>query len=99
MSRFFMKKFDQLDVSSFEISWSDDTKTRLTLANLELHCPCASCKQNPLKKPLHGICATRVESVGRYALRFYFDKGCHFGIYTYRLLRQLHLGAACISAG
>jgi DUF971 family protein len=85
-----VKELKQLSNTSFSILWSDDLSSVFTLSDLQKKCPCARCQESK------GVCeedvkATKISSVGNYALRIDFTKGCSRGIFTFRFLRTIHL--------
>lgn len=94
-----MLAFRQINPWEFEIDWSDHKYSRIDLATLQGTCPCAHCVQTREQAPssssagFHCLKARRVSSVGRYAIRVQFEKGCSLGIYTYDQLRNLHLSS------
>ena len=91
-----VRKIEQLDRHTLGIEWSDGRKSRWRLADLRRNCPCASCIDEWTGKALldpksvdENITATRVESVGRYALTIRFSDGHTTGIYGFNTLRRL----------
>jgi len=91
-----VKKIYQVDRCTLGIDWSDGEQGRWRLATLRRHCPCASCVDEWSGKALldpsavaDDITASRVESVGLYALRIDFSDGHNTGIYNYPYLRDL----------
>lgn len=84
------------------ITWDDGKTSRLPLAELRKHCPCATCRSNREQQgsnPLHVMPpqadqaamtqAADAELVGNYALRIRWSDGHDTGIYDYALLRRL----------
>lgn len=87
-----IKNIFQKDNHSFQINWSDEISSIYTLAQLQSHCPCAQCQTeslSPIKETDTTLRAKQIISVGRYALRIVFTKGCSQGIYSFDLLRKL----------
>lgn len=91
-----IKKLYQVDAHTLGIEWTDGHSSQWRLAHLRRHCPCASCRDEWTGKPLlkpesvsDDIQATRIESVGRYAIHIGFTDGHTTGIYSYDLLRAL----------
>lgn len=91
-----VRKLAQVDNESFLIEWSDGLTQRYTLPMLQGACPCAQCydpatgsRRNPRSSGEKGVGATKIESVGRYALRVHFTSGCTKGIYSFALLREI----------
>lgn len=90
--------------TALSIVWDDGHESLYLYEDLRQACPCATCRQQrktsktgkpPFKKtiPLRvkpdGIRPLRVEPVGQYALKFYWNDKHDTGIYTYELLREL----------
>jgi DUF971 family protein len=81
------------------LAWSDDAESYLKLERLRRACPCAHCQGEPdalgrVFRPAvtHGPNAfllQRFESVGGYALQFFWGDSHHSGIYSFNYLRQL----------
>lgn len=94
MSRtLFLKKIEQRDNFHFSILWSDGKKMLYRLSSLQKSCPCALCKEskdigrsNAVEEDVRAL---SVESVGRYAIKIRFSKGCSLGIYDFDLLYSL----------
>ncbi|CRX39034.1 DUF971 domain-containing protein [Estrella lausannensis] len=88
----FLKKIWQLDNFSFGIEWSDGKSMAYKLDDLQRTCPCALCMEGRSKggASLPGeVSATGIESVGRYAIKIRFTRGCSLGIYDFDLLYSL----------
>lgn len=91
-----VRRIYQVDSHTLGIDWTDGRVSRWRLSHLRRHCPCAGCvdewtrevRLDP-KSVDDDLLATRVESVGRYALRVRFADGHDTGLYTYALLREL----------
>lgn len=101
-----VRKIEQLGPHTLGITWTDGHESRWRLADLRRACPCASCVDEWTGKPLldpasvpDDLSATRVESVGRYALTIAFSDGHSTGIYTFPRLRALCQCEACTAAG
>lgn len=97
-----VREIDQIDKHTLGIKWVDGHESRWRLSHLRRRCPCASCidewTNEPILKPGdvdENILATRVESVGRYALVINFTDGHTTGIYSFGLLRELCQCAQC----
>jgi DUF971 family protein len=75
---------------AFVIQWADGRKVRYLLSELQRRCPCANCVDentgrrisDPARVP-ENLGATRLQSVGRYALRVDFKTGCSHGIFSF----------------
>lgn len=78
----------QKDNQTFTIEWNDGVKSDFGLAKLQANCPCAACveKTAPLQE-LKDVRAYRIRSIGRYAIKIDFTKGCSNGIYDFEHLR------------
>ncbi len=77
---------------SLRIRWSDGETTEYLLSGLRGWCPCAECQgHSGSRNFVAGGDArlTRVEGVGRYAVRFYWGDGHSTGMYPYAYLREL----------
>jgi DUF971 family protein len=91
-----IRRIEQKDNHSFMIEWSDGKVDVFQLRHLQKACPCAACydpasgtrlvKEEALDP---GVRATKIESVGRYALRIDFTSGCRKGIYSFATLREI----------
>lgn len=78
------------------IQWQDGTDLVYDFRGLRLACPCAMCiDENTGEKILQptmvpmDIEARSIESVGAYAMRFYWSDGHSTGIYPFPLLRYI----------
>ncbi len=80
----------QLSNESFRILWSDDKFSTFRLCDLQGKCPCARCQECE-PEPNMNVRAVKISSVGNYALRIDFTKGCSRGVFTFNFLRTLHL--------
>ena len=79
---------EQVDERSFKIIWTDKKEFSFHLADLQRACPCSACIKN--KRIVdQEMSATKIMSVGSYALRIDFTSGCSKGIFTYAFLRKL----------
>lgn len=86
----------QASARELALLFLDGTRLLLTPRELRLACPCAACVDEWSGRPLlaaervsEAIALTRLESVGRYALRLYFDDGHDSGLYSFERLRSL----------
>lgn len=90
-----IRKISQKDNHTFTIEWSDGAVNDYRLSHLQRNCPCAGCNvsdhkpanENAAEK--EDVRATRINSVGRYALRIQFSSGCSKGIYSFEMLRDV----------
>jgi DUF971 family protein len=85
-----IKELNQLSNTSFSILWSDDRSSVFALSDLQKSCPCARCQESKGSCE-EGVTALKISSVGNYALRIDFTKGCSRGIFTFQFLRTIHL--------
>lgn len=84
-----IQKIIQLDNHTFAIQWSDGVRHAYRLSVLQSNCPCAQCHERRTDGIDPLVRATRIQGVGRYALRIAFTSGCSSGIYHYTLLRTI----------
>lgn len=85
---FIVKKIEQIDNHSFSIEWSDGVIKKYVLSDLQRECPCANCRDVNSQIQVHeDVRAVNIASVGRYALRIQFTKGCSQGIFGFDRLR------------
>ncbi|NNM29664.1 MAG: DUF971 domain-containing protein [Akkermansiaceae bacterium] len=85
--------------SEVALAWSDGTETYVTLEKLREACPCAGCQGEPdalgrvVTPPRNynerSFTLVRYETVGGYALQFFWADGHNTGIYSYPYLRGL----------
>lgn len=90
-----IRKIYQKDNCTFTIEWNDGVLSDYRLGELQKHCPCAQCTDEYSGERLvdesqvdPNVRAERITSVGRYALRIDFTKGCSAGIYSFDMLRD-----------
>jgi len=83
-----INKIIQKNNSAFLIEWNDGAVMSYQLSELQKRCPCAQCIENEAVLVDSGVGAKRIVSVGRYALRIEFTKGCSRGIYSFDMLRD-----------
>jgi len=90
--------------SGIKIDWKDGHHTEYSLQYLRHHCPCATCAEihgpapvndNPLQLYKPKLKMDKVEPVGQYAVRIYWNDGHNAGIYSYDYLRGVCPCAAC----
>lgn len=90
-------KIKVIDKKKLYIQWDDNIESLIPLANLRKNCPCAACMLERENKPANyiplfshvQITLTKIEPVGTYAIRFYWQDDHDDGIYNYELLRKL----------
>ncbi len=85
-----IKELNQLTNDAFRILWSDGKYSVFCLADLQSNCPCARCQESVREKGVE-VQAVKISSVGNYALRIDFKRGCSRGVFTFSFLRTLHL--------
>ena len=82
------------------IKWSDTEESYILLKILRDHCPCAYCSgetdafgnvyKGPDKKLGESAYqAIKIEKVGHYAIRIFWEDRHSDGLYTYKMLRKL----------
>lgn len=84
-----IKKIIQEDNKNFSISWNDGKKSIYRIDHLQYHCPCIKCKSLPCKELSKDLSVVSIKSVGNYAIKIQFTKGCSQGIYTYEYLKKI----------
>lgn len=93
-----LKKIWQIDNHRFSIEWTDGHISTYRLSTLQKKCPCAGCSEARKQGEIpvdETVTALRINSVGRYALRIQFRRGCSAGIFDFSLLRQLDKELVC----
>jgi DUF971 family protein len=93
-----IKNICQIDNHRFTVTWSDETSSTYQLSTLQSHCPCAGCFEARKEGTLtvdETVKAIRITSVGRYAMRIQFTRGCSAGIFDFPYLRTLDKELAC----
>ncbi len=95
---FFIRRIVQKDRYRFTIEWTDGKISDYRLSDLQRQCTCAQCRDEKTGRSLvdpalidEEVQAVQIESIGRYALRIDFTKGCSKGIYSFSLLRTLEV--------
>ena len=91
----FIRKIYQKDQYTFTIEWTDGKISNYRLSDLQKKCTCAQCRDETTGRSLidpqsidEAVQAMQIVSVGRYALRIDFTKGCSKGIYSFSMLRE-----------
>jgi len=82
-----VRKADQL----VEIHWDDGHVQELSFNTLRRNCPCATCKELDVDRPLspEALKLTALDPTGNYALQPTWADGHRDGIYTWSTLRGL----------
>lgn len=84
--------------SGIKIDWKDGHHSEYSLKYLRDRCPCATCAEihgpapadnNPLQLYKPKLKMDKVEPVGQYAIRIYWNDGHNAGIYSYDHLREI----------
>ena len=80
-----------------EISYPDGTRDALSFEYLRTHSPSAEVQghgpgQDVLQIAKENVEVTRVDQIGRYAVRLVFSDGHDTGLYTWKYLRELAAG-------
>jgi len=92
--------------SGIKIDWTDGHHSAYSLQYLRDCCPCATCaethgpaqppaRDNPLQLYKPKLKMEKVEPVGQYAIRIYWNDGHNSGIYSYDYLREICPCEAC----
>jgi DUF971 family protein len=88
-----IKNIEQKDAHSFSIEWNDGLVKEYRLSELQKRCPCAGCVDETTGEQIldpssvsDDVRASRIVSVGRYAIRIFFTSGCSNGIYSFDFL-------------
>lgn len=91
-----VKAISQKDNHTFAVEWSDGEICHYKLSDLQKICPCAACVDELTGKRVldpstvhEDVRAIRIVSIGRYALRIQYTKGCSNGIYSFDNLRLI----------
>lgn len=78
------------------ITWSDDSESKYSAAQLRRSCPCASCVNEWTGKKIlddknipDDLTFSTISIVGRYALNFQFSDGHDTGIFSFAFLHDL----------
>lgn len=86
----FARQIDQRSPQSLSIEWSDGKLIDYLLADVQKYCPCIRCRDESNERVLNkDVVATKIQTVGRYALKIDFSSGCSQGIYPFALLKGL----------
>lgn len=76
----------------FEVSWADQSQSRIPNAILRGYCPCAGCQGHGGQLAYqagHDSVLKDIEPVGNYALRLVWGDGHGSGLYSFTYLRFL----------
>lgn len=77
-----------------EVAWADGTRFELPCEYLRVFSPSAELRGHGLAEPMlvggkREVNVTRIDAVGRYAVRLVFDDGHDTGLYTWDVLHDL----------
>lgn len=77
-----------------ELSFEDGLNFRFTAEFLRVHSPSAEVKghgpgQQVLQLDKHDVSISKIEPIGHYALKLYFDDGHDTGLFSWRYLYEL----------
>lgn len=78
-----------LNRKSFVLTFNDGLSIVGRARELQQMCPCIKCQSVKEKHIDPETAIHSIESVGNYALKFSFTKGCSKGIYTFNQLKKL----------
>ncbi|HEX8986008.1 MAG TPA: DUF971 domain-containing protein [Bryobacteraceae bacterium] len=92
------------------IDWKDRHSSEYGLDYLRDRCPCAQCagthgtppapkSADPFRMYKPALKIDRIEEVGTYALRLYWNDGHNTGIYSWELFRRICPCAECRANG
>jgi DUF971 family protein len=88
---------------SVEIRWQDGHRSVYPNRYLRDHCPCAGCRERPVRAlPVRGgagVHPEHISLVGRYAINIQWSDRHADGLYSYETLRSLCPCAACDRSG
>jgi DUF971 family protein len=98
------REIRRLGVSSVRIVWQDSHAAEYGNRYLRDHCPCAECRETPVRSlPVVGqqddVYPVQISAVGRYAISMQWSDGHDSGIYSYRTLRDLCPCGQCNGSG
>ncbi|TFH41614.1 MAG: DUF971 domain-containing protein [Lysobacterales bacterium] len=79
-----------------DIAFGDDQRCQLTAEFLRVHSPSAEVRghgpgQEVLQIGKESVGIDRIEQIGNYAVRFYFDDGHSTGLYSWEELHRFYL--------
>ncbi len=94
------RKIQRLNARFLSIEWEDQQRCILELKTLRTFCPCAVCRGENVMGTVYRIPEmqtytpgmyelVKIELVGNYAIRLYWQDGHDSGIYDWEMLRQL----------
>ena len=94
------KQIKIIDKTFLNITWDDDSESKIKLEYLRNECPCASCKGETILlktyKPVKTSSTTPdmykikdIQTTGGYAIQITWKDGHDTGIYTWDYLKQL----------
>jgi DUF971 family protein len=89
-----IRALKQVDNHRFQITWTDDEVSLFKLSFLQRNCPCARCIDKQTVFVDEEVKATKITSVGRYAIAIEFTSGCSKGVFPFSFLRKLALESA-----
>ena len=90
------KDIRQVDPATLGITWTDGHESTYGVRHLRENCPCASCidewtgvkRLDPATIP-ENIKPVNLQSVGLYAIQFFWNDGHDTGFYSHKLMRKL----------
>lgn len=97
-------KISRTENESLQITWNDDSISKITLQDLRDNCPCVHCKGEtvlfssyiPIKapfKPAGFYEIDSIEPVGNYAIQITWKDKHNTGIYSWEYLKDLTKGS------
>lgn len=79
------------------VLWDDDSENFIPLLSLKKNCPCAECLTDRHHRPANyiplfssvSLTLSKIEIVGSYAIRLFWQDGHNSGIYSFDSLKNL----------
>ncbi|MFZ4772638.1 MAG: gamma-butyrobetaine hydroxylase-like domain-containing protein [Chlamydiia bacterium] len=78
----------QVGSHTVELRYQDGVVKKIRLNTVQKYCPCKRCSGQSIN-PNKDLLVSKIATVGRYGLKFFFVSGCSQGIYPHRLLKEL----------
>jgi DUF971 family protein len=92
------KKISVKENKYLNIIWLDDSECSILLSDLRKNCPCAECLTDRHHRPANyiplfssvSLTLSKVEPVGNYAIRLFWQDGHYSGIYSFNTLKNFN---------
>lgn len=83
---------------TLNIIWEDKSNSIILLSELRKNCPCAECLTDRHHRPANyiplfssvSLTLSKVETVGNYAVRLFWQDGHNSGIYSFDTLKNFN---------